>query len=374
MKTRSDVPGFLARRTPLKGLTTAARSALIVVLLAALSAAVLATTKGPDGGGYSATDEVIYSFADISGSGGGASILAGTDDATAVLGLPFPFRFYGTPYSLACVSSNGALYFITDPTQCSGLEADFANVDITAAAVPQDRPAMLPFWTDLTFQVAGGGSVFYQTVGAAPARRFIVQWHNAYPQGSASPVTFQAVLSEQGDRILYQYRSVSLASSDPARNGGRATVGIRTTESPGNNKQLAWSFNAPVLNNDTAIAFSAAAGDTAGPAIAASAPATIWPANNKTVPVRVTGTISDPSGVDPASARFAVTDEYGAVQPSGAIALGANGAFTVDVPLLAARNGNDRDGRRYTIVISARDVAGNESSFSVVVVVPHDQR
>lgn len=351
------------------------RRAALAALIAGSSTVLWATTKGPDAGGYSATDEVMYSFADISGASGGASILAGTDDATAVLTLPFAFRFYGESYSLACVSSNGALYFITATSQCAGFEIDFANVDITAAPVPNDRPAVLPFWTDLTFQVAGGGAVFYQTIGAAPARRFVVQWNNAYPQGSPSPVTFQAVLSEQGNRILFQYRTVALGASDPARNGGRATVGIRSAGSPASNRHLSWSFNVPVLTNDGAIALSSAVGDTAGPAVTASAPGTIWPPNNQTVPVKVQGLISDVgSGVDPATARFTVTDEYGSVQPTGSITLAANGTYAVDVPLVASRRGNDGDGRRYTIVIRAKDFAGNEGSASAIVTVPRDQR
>jgi hypothetical protein len=351
------------------------RRAALSALLACSTAALWASTKGPDAGGYSASDEVIFSFVDVSGASGGASILAGADDATAVLTLPFAFRFYGQPYSLACVSSNGAIYFVTATSQCAGFEIDFANVDITAAAVPNDRPAVLPYWTDLTFQVAGGGAVFYQTIGVAPSRRFVVQWNNAYPQGSTSPVTFQAVLSEQGNRILFQYKTVALGASDPARNGGRATVGIRSAGSPANNRHLAWSFNAPVLTNDGAIAFSSAVGDTSGPAVTASAPGTIWPPNNQTVPVKVQGQISDVgSGVDPATVRFSVTDEYGTVQPAGPITLAANGTYAVDVPLVASRLGSDQDGRRYTIVIHAKDFAGNDGSTSVIVIVPHDQK
>jgi hypothetical protein len=351
------------------------RRAVLFALVACSSAAVWASTKGPDAGGYSASDEVVYSFVDVSGASGGASILAGADDATAVLTLPFAFRFYGQSYSLACVSSNGAIYFVTAASQCAGFEIDFANVDITAAAVPNDRAAVLPYWTDLTFQVAGGGAVFYQTIGVAPSRRFVVQWNNAYPQGSASPVTFQAVLSEQGNRVLFQYKTVELGAAHPARNGGRATVGIRNAGSPANNHHLAWSFNAPVVTNDSAIAFSSAVGDITGPAVTASAPATIWPPNNQTVPVKVQGLISDVgSGVDPATVRFTVADEYGTVQPAGPITLAANGTYAIDVPLVASRLGNDSDGRRYTIVIRAKDFAGNEGSTSVIVTVPRDQR
>ena len=355
---------------------TSRRRFASTALVSCLAGAVLwAATIGPDAGGYSATDEVVSSFVDISGASGGASLLSGTDDGTAALTLPFVFRLYAQPYSFACVSTNGALYFVPSAADCHGFDADFANVDITAAPVPNDRPAVLPYWSDLTFQVPGAGGVFYQTLGTAPSRRFVVQWQNAFPQGSQNPVTFEVILSEGTNRVLFQYANVALGAGDAARSGAHASVGIRNVGSPANGQQLAWSFNAPVLVNGSAIAFSTAASDTAGPAVTASAPPTIWPPNDKTVPVRVQGTITDSgTGVNPATARFAVLDEYGLVQPSGPISLDAAGAFSVDVPLVASRNGNDTNGRRYTIVILASDNAGNEGSATVVVTVPHDQR
>jgi hypothetical protein len=43
------------------------------------------------------------------------------------------------------------------------------------------------------------------------------------------------------------------------------------------------------------------------------------------------------------------------------------------VSLVATRNGNDQDGRTYTIVVSSKDTIGNNASCSAVVTVPHDQ-
>jgi hypothetical protein len=348
------------------------RRVAIAAIVASSSIALFAATKGPDGGGYSATDEIVYSFVDISGASGGVSLLSGTDDGMAALTLPFAYRFYGQLYSSVCVSTNGALYFVPSAAACSGFDADFANTDVTAAPVPNDRPAALPFWSDLTFEVPGAGAVFYQTLGAAPVRRFVVQWHNAYPQGSSSAVTFQAILAEGGDRILFQYQNVALEAADPSHNGARATVGIRNAGSPANGQQLEWSFNAPVLVNDSAIAFSG--GDSSAPIVTASAPATLWPPNGKTILVKVRGRITDSgSGIDLSSARFAVTDEYGVVQPTGPIAIAADGTYTVNVALVASRQGNDREGRRYSIAISANDHSGNVGSASTIVTVPHSQ-
>jgi uncharacterized protein len=114
--------------------------------------------------------------------------------------------------------------------------------------------------------------------------------------------------------------------------------------------------------------------DTAPPVItvAASAPS-LWPPNGKLVPDTISGTITDaPSGVDPGSLAFSVVDEYGRVQPAGAITLGSGGRFSFEVSLEADRLGQDYDGRQYQVIISASDNAGNHTSASAIVRVPHD--
>jgi hypothetical protein len=117
--------------------------------------------------------------------------------------------------------------------------------------------------------------------------------------------------------------------------------------------------------------------DTTPPGITISArPTTLWPPNRKLVPVTVSGTITDEpggSGVDASTATYAATDEYGLVQPSGPVTLGSNGRYTFTISLQASRQGNDQDGRHYTITVSAEDHAGNLSTASTIVAVPHDQ-
>jgi hypothetical protein len=245
-------------------------------VFASLGSTLLATTKGPDAGGYSGTDSTVYSFVDISGGSGGASILGGTDDGTTVLNLPFTFQFYGQGYNLVCVSSNGALYFVPNDAACVGLN-DFANTDLSVVGPPADHPAVLPLWSDLTFQVAGAGAVYYQTLGSSPSRRFVIQWNDAYPQGSQNPVTFQVILSEGSNAILFQYKTVTLGSGNRASNGGEATIGIRNTAAVTNQQQVAWSFAVPVVGDNTALLFSKArvAGDVNGDGVVTCADVTV---------------------------------------------------------------------------------------------------
>lgn len=228
-------------------------------------AAQAAAVKGPDAGGYTGTDNAVYSFIDMSANNG-VSVLKGSDDGMVALTLPFAFRFYGQPYTLACVSANGALYFVASASSCNGF-SDFANTDLSSTIVPGDLPAVLPYWSDLTFDQPGAGAVYYGTVGAAPARRFVVQWNNAFPQGSPNPVTFQAVLAEGSNEVLFQYKNVALGPANPARNAGQATVGVRNTGAPVNQQQIAWSYNVPVVAEESALQFSSA--QTPGPPCAA---------------------------------------------------------------------------------------------------------
>ena len=61
------------------------------------------------------------------------------------------------------------------------------------------------------------------------------------------------------------------------------------------------------------------------------------------------------------------------VKPAHVSVSGSNGSYTFTIQLQASRNGNDTDGRQYTITVSAQDNAGNKGSASTIVTVPHDQ-
>jgi hypothetical protein len=115
--------------------------------------------------------------------------------------------------------------------------------------------------------------------------------------------------------------------------------------------------------------------DTTPPVITlAATPKVLWPPNGKMVPVTISGRITDAgSGVNTSSAKFAVHDEYHLVQPHGTIALDPTGNYSFTILLQASRKGNDHDGRRYTIRVSAIDNAGNRGVKQTSVTVPHRQ-
>jgi hypothetical protein len=116
--------------------------------------------------------------------------------------------------------------------------------------------------------------------------------------------------------------------------------------------------------------------DLTAPAITVAARSPLlWPPSGRVAPDIISGVISDGlSGVDPSAATFKVIDKYGQIQPTGPIAIGAGGVYSFTVNLEASRLDEDLDGRTYQIVVSASDRAGNQTSASTVVTVPHDQR
>ncbi|MBI4690832.1 MAG: hypothetical protein HY754_11310 [Nitrospirae bacterium] len=105
--------------------------------------------------------------------------------------------------------------------------------------------------------------------------------------------------------------------------------------------------------------------DTTPPVITVTAtPNTIWPPDHKMVDVLIDGSATDnESGV--ASTEITVTDEYGIYNMTVP-------GFGSTIQLEAWREGEDKDGRVYTITVTAKDNAGNESTATTQVTVPHD--
>ena len=95
----------------------------------------------------------------------------------------------------------------------------------------------------------------------------------------------------------------------------------------------------------------------------------LWSPNKLMLPVTISGTATG-TGV---TLTYKVVDEYKKVQPSGTATLNADGTYAFVVSLEAYRNGNDADGRLYTITVTAKDQFGRTASASTTVIVPHNQ-
>jgi len=122
--------------------------------------------------------------------------------------------------------------------------------------------------------------------------------------------------------------------------------------------------------NTGTASFTVTVQDTVDPTITISAsPMLLWPPDGSQVTVTVSGITNDAGVVD---INWRVDDEYNQVEPSGSTTA-VNGKFSFPIVLVRDRRGNDKNGRHYTILVTARDAAGNETKAAPLVVNVHDQ-
>jgi hypothetical protein len=95
-----------------------------------------------------------------------------------------------------------------------------------------------------------------------------------------------------------------------------------------------------------------------------ASPNQLWPPNKKLVPVTIDGNVTT-YGSDIKEVTISVADEYGTHNRQGL-------KFGDTILLEAWRNGNDKDGRVYTITAVVTDQAGNRTTKATTVIVPHD--
>ena len=174
------------------------------------------------------------------------------------------------------------------------------------------------------------------------------------------------------------YRSevqVSLSASDNV-SGVQSTVyridggGIQTYGGPfvisalGQHTIEYWSVDN--LNNTEAAQSLAVNVDTIAPVVTTAANPSTAAKKPQPVTVTISGSVTDGiSGVS--SASFSVIDEYGATQPSGSVTLQANGNYSFTLTLPATKNGQDKDGHLYTILVTASDRAGISGTATATV-------
>ncbi len=141
-----------------------------------------------DSDGNGAMGPISYRWTEIEETG---TAIGGGDYAYYCdLPIGFAFPFYDQTKTNFCVSTNGFISF--DRTGHSG---DLYN----SCPLPDTRgnhSLIAVIWDDLVVQ----DSIYYQTLGAAPNRRLVVQWSDVrrYASFGGSLATFQAVLSEDG--------------------------------------------------------------------------------------------------------------------------------------------------------------------------------
>jgi hypothetical protein len=210
---------------------------LLIRLTRAAVGPAVALCPGPDLYGYSCTSGAGFAYIDAT-----IDTRLYQDDGTMTLPLPFPFTFYGTPYTEVRLSSNGNLQFGNN-------NPSFSNQCMTDGPVPEMGDMIAPFWDDLDLTFFG--FLEYDTVGEAPNRIFVIEWDNIPPY-QAEPddaVTFEVQLFEGSNDIVFLYEDVI---SFERSNGRSATIGL---QSEAQGTALQYGCDRPVVADATGLYF-----------------------------------------------------------------------------------------------------------------------
>jgi uncharacterized repeat protein (TIGR01451 family) len=167
------------------------------------------------------------------------------DDGHANITLPFSLNLFGVTSPNLRIGNNGGILF----------GATTGTVGFSNGSLPRPTPAnaILPFWDDLD---ADSGNVYWQVQGTAPNRVAIVEWfqRSHFNTAPASNVTFQVLMYEGSNRVVFQYLDVDFGN--PAfNNGASATVGLNQNATTAT--QI--SFNTPSIQPNSAIGFPSGA-------------------------------------------------------------------------------------------------------------------
>lgn len=120
------------------------------------------------------------------------------DDDCDFISFGFNFDFYGNTYSGIWVNSNGNMTF-------NGCNSGWSHPNVPDGG----NVLVAPLYGD--FNPSGGGDVYANVIGTAPNRQAVFTWYVVpeFSDGSNGPNTFQAVLSEGSNDILFGYNGLT---------------------------------------------------------------------------------------------------------------------------------------------------------------------
>jgi gliding motility-associated-like protein len=169
-------------------------------------------------------DTLPYSVSTLTAS----NILSlGDDDFSGAVPIGFNFCFYNNIYNTIYISANGVLTF----------NANYANNPCSF-----DTKTLYPYFNS-TFADAAisgpfmdlkpsiGGTISYQTIGVAPNRKFVVQYHNLKLFGATcanTTSTFEIILYELSNYIDIQITDKNICDADTSNYLNFATIGIQS--------------------------------------------------------------------------------------------------------------------------------------------------
>ena len=193
--------------------------------------------------------ERTFNFIDASSSNGGTLLsFSNNDDAVALVKLPFDFILFQDIYiadSQISISTDGWLSL--EPFSIS----EWQNAPLPSRTVVRSSgsvgtvpPSLIaPFWDDLIMPPQA--TITTKTIGAAPNRRFVVEWSNLSvldENGNDlnANLTFEAILFEGSNDIQFLYSNMT----GPLSDASSATVGVQNLK---RDTAIQTGFNQPIV-------------------------------------------------------------------------------------------------------------------------------
>ena len=224
----------------------------ITVFLAgsSVSKAQLATdtTGGPDGFGHRwitshAPGETIdFQWLDARTGTAVNLAVADTDSYHGPYNIGFSFNYKGNDYSRIWASTGGFISF----TALADNYESANNDSIPNINLPNNILAAA--WDYLNQDTLNTISdIYYRTIGTAPYRKFVIEWYDFDSELTTGNYSFQIVLYETTNLIVFNY-------GDLTNNGlDSATVGIE--DSLGNDGLLFANNSSPAVQDSMSILF-----------------------------------------------------------------------------------------------------------------------
>ena len=168
---------------------------------------------------------------------------------------PFPVHFGGVTFDSLAIDAYGTIEML-------GVQED-VGWGVPDAAFPLPTvfadTLVAPLWDDIfdRHDLGLDEGVYWDVLGQAPNRELVVEWRGfhhytewGYP-GAPGTVTFQVVLSESSDDIVFNYADTTF-DNEWFDYGRRASVGIQVSREVG----MQFSCYAPVLSPELAVRWS----------------------------------------------------------------------------------------------------------------------
>ncbi|MEI8255963.1 MAG: hypothetical protein WCJ30_09865, partial [Deltaproteobacteria bacterium] len=142
-------------------------------------------------------------FLDACAAPGAMTYLPSTDDSSAQVPLPFPFRYWTASLAtgaLVNICSNGWIGM-------DGVSGNSLSGTVPTASAP--NAVIAPHWGD-NYNSSPGQCV--ATFGTAPNRQWVVEWSDAYyccSRPAGTTLTYEVILNESTNTIDFVYRTMS---------------------------------------------------------------------------------------------------------------------------------------------------------------------